>query len=182
MEDPTRDIVHLAHLLRVHENLRIGLKGVLIPLWQISSSCAARQRREDVKSVRRLQEGSAEPELCCIACQAGQRTFCLRLGNQPCLRWEERRVKEYEIRRRWWIGEAGRSFFPSVSPSKSQMSATVALTSTAITGTKPKTETRSTVAERAKDKFLETSLSCWVGHPWSHFRGYNLLTPPSSKE
>ena len=108
--------------------------------------------------------------------------ICLRLGNQPCLRWEERRVNEYEIRRRWWIGEAGRSFFPSVSPSKSQMSATVALTSTAITGTKPKTETRSTVAERAKDKFLETSLSCWVGHPWSHFRGYNLLTPPSSKE
>ena len=153
VEDPTKGITHGAHLLRVHENFESWLGGRIdSPLSSILLlRCKTETRGCDECAEAALREcRAASPELGCIACQAGQRTFCLRLGNQPCLRWDERRINEYETRRKWWIGEAGRGFCPSIPPSRSQMSATVALTSTATTGARSKTETRSSVAEHAK--------------------------------
>ena len=149
VENPTTGFAHGSHLLRAHETYDNWLGGRIdSPLSNILLlRCKTETRGCSECTEAALSEcRAATPDLSCVACQAGQRTFCLRLGNQPCSRWDERRIKEYEARRRWWIGEAGRGFH-NISPLNSQMSATMAITST---GAKPKTETKTTVAEHAR--------------------------------
>ena len=42
------------------------------------------------------------PGNACPPCLHGTRTFCLRLPDQPCERWDRRQLKEYHRRRQWW--------------------------------------------------------------------------------
>ena len=161
VEHPRQELLVHPHLLRVHPSdfgqwLEARQDSPLSNVLLLR--CKTETRGCDgCREATEFECQSASPGMRCVACQAGQRTFCLRLSELPCQKWDDRKLQEYRLRRRWWINEAGRAFYPDVQMSATQTipAVQVPVTETipasfSISGARPKSDSKVTVAEHAR--------------------------------